>query len=131
MNKKLFLKKLFSFIIIIYFLFEKNASKDEEWRKYILNPVLGNNQTGTVFDPFVIKDNNIYKMAVSWRSKGVIALSTSKDGIVWSDLKIILNKGDKKSWESIVNRGCLLMINNKYYLYYIIMAKIKGKAKLV
>lgn len=118
MTKKILLNKLLFFIIIINFLFEKYVSINEEWKKYSFNPVLGNNQTGTVFDPFVIKHDNIYKMVVSWRNKGVIALSTSKDGNIWSNLKIILNNGDKQSWESIINRGCLVIINNKYYLYY-------------
>ena len=89
---------------------------------------MGNNQTGTVFDPFVIKHDNIYKMVVSWRSKGVIALTTSKNGTIWSDLKIILNKGDNNSWESIVNRACLLMINNKYYMWY--TGQNKGVSKI-
>ena len=83
-------------IFITNLLFEKYCSINEEWKKYSLNPVLGNNQTGTVFDPFVIKYDNIYKMIVSWREKGVLALSTSTDGIIWSNLKIILNKGNKK-----------------------------------
>ena len=69
---------------------------------------------------YVIKYDYMYKMIVSWREKGVLALSTSRDGINWSNLKIILNKGNKQSWESIVNRGCLLIINNKYYLWYIV-----------
>lgn len=127
-TKKRFLKKLFIFIIITNLLFEKYCSINEEWRKYSFNPVLGNDQTGTVFDPFVIKYDYMYKMIVSWREKGVLALSTSRDGINWSNLKIILNKGNKQSWESIVNRGCLLIINNKYYLWY--MAKIKRKVIL-
>ena len=57
-------------------------------------------------------------MLVSWRSKGALTISISKDGIIWSDLKIILNKGKKESWESIVNRACLIKFYNKYYLYY-------------
>ena len=124
------LKKLFSFIIIIIFLFlfQNNSSINERWIKYNLNPVLGNNETGTVFDPFVIIHDNIYKMVVSWRKEGNIALSTSKNGIIWSYLKIILTKGDINSWESIVNRGCLLIINSKYYLWY--TGQNKGVSKI-
>ena len=44
--------------------------------------ILINNITGSIFDPFVIKHVNIYKMCVSWRIKGAIALSTSKDGTI-------------------------------------------------
>ena len=57
-------------------------------------------------------------MYVSWRKKGTIALSISKNGIKWSNLQIVLNKGDSKSWESIVNRCSVALFNNKYYLYY-------------
>ena len=74
----------------------------EEWTKSYLNPILGDNETGSVFDPFVIKHKNLYKMYVSLRNLGVIALSTSKDRFNWSGLKTILNKGNEQSWESIV-----------------------------
>lgn len=94
----------------------KYNSITEEWNKYKDNPVLGNSKIGTVFDPFVIKENNTYKMYVSWRREGVIALSTSLDGYHWSALKIVLNKGMNQSWESIVNRGSVLQFNKKYYL---------------
>lgn len=127
-TKKKILKKLFILIILINnFFFEKYSSSNKVCLKYSLNPVLGNNKTGTLFDPYVIKNDNLYKMFVSWRPKGAIALSTSRDGIIWSNLTIILNKGEKESWESIVNRGCLIKLFNKYYL----LDKIKGKAILV
>ena len=37
----------------------------------------------------------MYKMFVSWRPKGAIALTSSKDGINWSPLEIVLNKGNR------------------------------------
>ena len=40
-------------------------------------------------------------MFVSWRPKGAIALTSSKDGINWSPLEIVLNKGNNKSWKII------------------------------
>ena len=57
-------------------------------------------------------------MFVSWRKKGAIALSISEDGLNWSNLKIVLNKGEEKSWESIVNRACVLIFKNKFYMWY-------------
>ena len=48
----------------------------------------------------------------------LIALSTSKDGIHWSDLEIILNKGISQSWESIVNRASILFLDGKFFLFY-------------
>ena len=89
------------------------------WIKYSLNPVLGDQSTGTVFDPFILFHDNKFKIFVSWRNKGAIALATSKDGIDWSNLTIVLNRGKSKSWESIVNRGSVVLYNKKFYLYYI------------
>ena len=88
------------------------------WIKYSLNPVLGDQSTGTVFDPFILFHDNKFKIFVSWRNKGAIALATSKDGIDWSNLTIVLNRGKSKSWESIVNRGSVVLYNKKFYLYY-------------
>lgn len=67
-------------------------------------------------------------MYVSLRSTGVIAITTSKDGIKWSELTTVLNKGNLKSWESVVNRGSLLIYNKKYYLFY--TGQNKGISKI-
>ena len=75
---------------------------------------MGNNKTGSLFDPFIFRHEGLYKMYVSWRMKGSIALSLSKDGIKWSEPKIVLNKGNRTSWESIVNRASILRYNDKY-----------------
>ena len=115
-------------IISINLLFIKIKNINEEWEKYKLNPVLGNNKTGTLFDPFVLKHENIYKMYVSWRPLKSIALSTSKDGINWSDLKIVLNPGNNNTWESIINRGSIVILNNKFYLWY--TGQYKGISKI-
>ena len=81
-------KKIIFCYISINLLFIKINNINEEWEKCNLNPVLGNNKTGTLFDPFVLTHDNMCKMCVSWRPLKSIALSTSKDGINWSDLKI-------------------------------------------
>ena len=118
-NKKSKKKLLICFIILILLYVKyNNIYITEEWIKSQLNPVLGNKTIGTLFDPFVIIHDNLYKMYVSWRSKGAIALSTSKDGIHWSDLEIILNKGISQSWESIVNRASILFLDGKFFLFY-------------
>ena len=89
LNKIVLSKLLFSTIFSINILFVKYNSITGEWIKYNGNPVFGNDKIGSVFDPFVIKDNNIYNMYLSWRKKGAIALTKSIDGINWSNLKII------------------------------------------
>ena len=74
-NKKSKKKLLICFIILILlYVRYNNIQKTEEWIKSQLNPVLGNKTIGTLFDPFVIIHDNLYKMYVSWRSKGAIAL---------------------------------------------------------
>ena len=102
-------------------LLEKDTSIksiNEGWIKYKDNPVLGNKKTGTLFDPFVFKQDDLYKMYVSWRPKGGIALSKSKNGFNWSKLKMVLNPGNSDSWDCVINRGSLVIYNNKYYLWY-------------
>ena len=114
-KKKLIICLEFSIILLLRYNYKHI---NEDLIKYDLNPILGNSNIGTVFDPFVIYHNNLYKMYVSWRPKEAIALSTSNDGLNWSDLKIVLNKGKLKSWETIVNRACVLIFNNKFYMWY-------------
>ena len=102
--------------IYYYIVQEKNI---KGWIKYNKNPVLGNGKTDTVFDPFVMIDNNgLYRMYVSWRIYGEIAISTSADGIIWSNLYIVLKKGSNKSWDKIVNRASVLYLNGMYHMWY-------------
>jgi len=100
-----------SYIIIQYYV--------EKFEKYELNPVLGDNLTGSLFDPCVIQDKNgSYRMYVSWRNFGSIALSSSKDGINWSNLSIALDKGKPNSWQNIVNRACVIYKDGIYHMWY-------------
>ena len=117
-SNQIIFKKIILCYILLSFLIMNYNKITKSWTKYYLNPILGDNKTGTVFDPFVLRHDNLFKMYVSWRKKGAIAISTSKDGIKWSNLQIVLNKGDSKSWESIVNRGSVIIFKNKFYLYY-------------
>lgn len=128
MTKRLITKIIITFIIFFLYLFTRIELKSLEWIKYEHNPVLGNDKTGTIFDPFVIKHNNIYQMYISWRPIGAIALSTSIDGINWSEPKIVLEKGNEQSWESIVNRACIIIYNKKFYLWY--TGQHNGKSKI-
>ena len=124
-RKKMIIKFFIKILIIIllriqllnYYTKENNLF--EKWIKYKFNPVLGYNKNTIVFDPFVILDkNNLYRMYVSWRMPGKIALSLSSDGIKWSKLRIVLEKGNSTSWESIVNRASVLYKNGMYYMWY-------------
>ena len=116
-----YIRKIMKLIIIlfsIFFSFKVNKEKIiNKWEKYSLNPIIGNIFTGTVFDPFVLRDKDgLYKMYLSWRKTNTIAMISSKDGINWSDLKIVLNKGN--DWESVVNRACFLIKDGIYHMWY-------------
>ena len=91
----------------------------DKWKKYKSNPILGNSNTGSIFDPHIIKDKNgLFKIYVSWRKLGTIAVSSSKDGINWSRLTTVLDKGKSGSWENIVNRACVLYNDGIYHMWF-------------
>ena len=89
-----------------------------KWIKYSPNPVLGNEQTGSLFDPHVIKVDNKYKMYVSVRNEKSIGISESIDGINWSEPKIIFSAKSTSSFESDINRATVLYKDGKYYMWY-------------
>lgn len=116
---KIILIVVIIFILSIITIFYQIHINSNKWYKYLNNPVIGNEQTGSIFDPNVIKDSNgIYRMYVSWRNKGAIALSTSKDGINWSPLKIVLDKDLSTGWEDIVNRATVIYKDGMYHMWY-------------
>ena len=90
----------------------------KNWFKYENNPVIGNRETGSLFDPFVIKENNLFKMYFSWRVKDSIAVTYSKDGITWDTPRICLSPNPSSSWETLVNRASVFFKDDKYYMWY-------------
>lgn len=91
------------------------------WKRYRKDgkPIIGDETTGSLFDPNVIKDyDGLYRMYVSWRNKGAIAVCTSEDGINWSDLQIVLEQKPSSGWENEVNRATVIMKDNQYYMWY-------------
>lgn len=135
LDKKKIIINFFTKIIIniILGILEFNYCSNEynlvkKWVKYKLNPVLGHDRNTIVFDPFVmIERNNLYRMYVSWRKPGKIALSLSTDGIKWSNLRTVLEKGNSSSWESIVNRASVLYKDGMYYMWYTGQSKRESK----
>lgn len=116
-KKKIIIIILLEIQVINYFINENFII--EKWIKYKLNPVLGYDINTIVFDPFVMLDENkLYRMYVSWRNVGKIALSFSSDGIKWSNLQIVLEKGNSSSWENIVNRASVIYKDGVYYMWY-------------
>lgn len=106
-------------IIIAYQISIQDLKRLGEWKKYSKTPIIGNEETETVFDPYIMKDNDgKYRMYVSWRKKGAIAVATSNDGIQWSDLKIVLERDTTTGWETIINRASVIYKNGKYHMWY-------------
>ena len=91
--------------------------ENNRWQKYGQQPVFGNEETGTVFDPFVIVNGDVFLMVVSERRSGNLILVKSHDGISWNSKETILSK-KKNTWEDTVNRACILFANNQWHLWY-------------
>jgi predicted GH43/DUF377 family glycosyl hydrolase len=87
------------------------------WIKYAGNPVLGG-QYGTCFDICVLREQDLYRMWLSWRPKRSIALTESKDGIHWSAPEIVLSPEPRTGWEDEMNRPVVFYRENEYHMWY-------------
>jgi len=127
-NQKKLLKEKFLIIILSAMGLEIITKKNYHLKanniiftseKYELNPILGNNSTGTVFDPHIMEDKNgFYRMYVSWRKIGKIAVSLSQDGINWSNLTIVIDKEDSKNWAYNINRASVIYNDGIYKMWF-------------
>ena len=79
---------VFFFILIILFCQKIKNDKREIICNTSYSSILGDKETGSLFDPFVSLKDNEYTMYVSYRNKRSIALSKSSDGINWSNPKL-------------------------------------------
>lgn len=92
-------------------------AENNGWVKYSKHPVYGNLETGPMFDPYVWTSDSCLMMCVSERKTGSLIALSSKEGIKWMKVSTMLSPR-KNTWEDIVNRGCVVKVNNLYYLYY-------------
>ena len=90
----------------------------KNFTKHKNNPVFGDETTGTVFDVYITRMDNRYRMDFSWRPKKACAVSFSDDGICWSDPQITLSYDESTGWEDDINRNCVLKINGIYKMWY-------------
>lgn len=88
------------------------------WKKFPGNPILGDIDTGTLFDPFVRIVDGKYVMHVSRRKDFCIMQYSSTDGVTWNDAKIIMSGVENSKWETKVNRGCFIVRNGMWHLWY-------------
>lgn len=87
------------------------------WVKYQGNPVLGG-AYGTCFDISVMKDGDLYRMWFSWRPQKSVALVESKDGLHWSEPRIVLGPRKETGWEDDINRPVVLKRKDGYHAWY-------------
>jgi hypothetical protein len=62
--------------------------------------------------------NGFYRMYVSIRKFGKIAMLLSQDGINWSNLKIVIDKGNYTNWAYITNRANVIYKDGIYKILY-------------
>lgn len=94
------------------------SATNSNWIPYENNPIIGNESTGTLFDPHIIKVEDKFLMYVSTRKDGNIGVTESDDGIEWSEIKTVLLCDKSSGWENIVNRCSVVFKDSKYYMYY-------------
>lgn len=86
--------------------------------KYECNPVHGGN-LGTCFDLSMLHEDGLFKMYFSWRDKKSIALSTSEDGIHFSDPTILISPREtEEGWEDNINRPGVVHTKDGYHMWY-------------
>lgn len=87
------------------------------WKKFG-SPVFGNDETASVFDPYVLKVENNYRMFVSERKNSGIICADSKDGTSWNSWETALKCNENSSWEERVNRACVCHKDSKWLMWY-------------
>jgi beta-1,2-mannobiose phosphorylase / 1,2-beta-oligomannan phosphorylase len=99
--------------------FSKNKTTESAggWEKFPGNPVLGGHY-GTCFDICVLREEGRFRMWLSWRPRKSVALSESKDGILWSAPEIVLGPNPASGWESEINRPVVVRRAGGYHMWY-------------
>ncbi len=95
------------------------------WIKYEKGPVLGGD-LGTCFDVSLLREGVGYRMWFSWRPKGSIALTESKDGLAWSRPTVVLGPNRATGWEDDVNRPVVVKVGGLYRMWY--TGQARGKS---
>jgi predicted GH43/DUF377 family glycosyl hydrolase len=88
------------------------------WRKHPASPVLGDPATGTCFDVSVMRRGDAYLMYFSWRPRKSLALVAGRDGVAWSQPRIVLGPDPHSGWEDDINRPSVLTRDGGYLMWY-------------
>lgn len=94
------------------------------FKKNQANPIYGGPSSGSLFDVYVWRDNNKYRMDFSYRREKALAVAFSDDGIHWGEPIITLNCDMTTGWEDNINRHCVLKIDGKYRMWYTGQARV-------
>ena len=88
------------------------------WEKEKRNPILSE-QYGVIFDVSIMKEDGLYKMWLSWRTRKGLGYSESRDGLHWSEPVSILDPVPGSDWEADeLSRPSVLKKNGKYLMWY-------------
>lgn len=87
------------------------------WEKVDANPVLGGG-LGVVFDVSVLDEGGAFRMWLSWRTRGSIALAESADGLSWGEPIEVLGPREATGWEETVNRPVVIRRPDGYHMWY-------------
>ena len=105
-----------------------NAETTGGWIKYRNNPVMGG-KYGTCFDISVLKEGDVYRMWLSWRPKGSVALVESPDGIHWSEPpRVVLGPRKETGWEDGINRPVVVKREDGYHMWY--TGQARGRSQI-
>ena len=104
------------------------SETNDGWKKYGNTPVYGNYSTGSMFDPYVCKINEIYYMFVSERKTGTIIRLDSINGMEWTNRIVCLSGTHGEEWNSIVNRCCVLVKDNLWHMWF--SAQVNGRSTI-
>jgi len=97
--------------------FAQETETSAGWQKYENNPVILYSDYGTIFDVTMLKDDDLYRMWLSWRPRRSIAYTESKDGINWTELKVVLTP-EGHDWADDLNRPAVLKKDGTYHMWY-------------
>lgn len=87
------------------------------WYKYGNVPVFGDATTGTIYDPYAIQKDSRFFIFASERRTGNLIRVESADGHRWNNALCVL-KGVERTWQQVVNRGCVLVKGGQWHLWY-------------
>jgi predicted GH43/DUF377 family glycosyl hydrolase len=88
------------------------------WKKEEGNPVFGDGH-GVCFDVSILKEDGVFKMWFSWRTKVSIAYCESRDGLHWGEPVVVLSPVPGSTWEANeLNRPSVIKTGETYKMWY-------------